>query len=104
MNRPELIERIIKRAGLTKANADRFYEGLIDVARNELVRNGRFVLPGLGALTVRTRKARTGRNPRTGQTIQIPQKKVVRFRAFKDMNLLLNPSALKSQGEQPQSL
>ena len=56
------------------------------------------VLPGLGVLVVRTRKATTGRNPRTGETISIPRKKVVRFRAYKDLRELMNPG-LKTADE-----
>jgi DNA-binding protein HU-beta len=90
MNRNEMIEGIMRQAGLSKANVGRFYAGLVELVRKELVRNKEFVLPGLGALRVRKRKARIGRNPRTGETIQIPAKKVVRFRAYSSLGELLN--------------
>jgi DNA-binding protein HU-beta len=93
MNRDEMIEGIMRHAGLSKANVARFYHGLVDLVGRELVRNKEFVLPGLGALRVRPRSARAGRNPRTGQAINIPAKKVVRFRAYRALDDLVNGRA-----------
>ena len=90
MNRDQMFEGILRHAGISKANVARFYDGLVELVRRELVRNKEFVLPGLGALRVRKRKARTGRNPQTGEAIHIPAKKVVRFRAYRSLDELLN--------------
>jgi len=97
MNRNELVEQIMKSAGLTKANVNRFYAGLVELAKKELVKNNQFVLPGLGALRVRVRKARIGRNPRTGEPIKISRKRVVRFRAYRQLSELLNPSGARDE-------
>ena len=104
MNRREMIEGIVRHAGISKANVQRFYEGLASLMKSELARHGRFVLPGLGAMVVRRRKARTARNPRTGQPVHVPARKVVRFKAFSSLNELLNgprekKSTLQSQPE-----
>jgi len=93
MNRDQMIEGVMRSAGISKANVNRFYAGLVELARKQLQSQGEFVLPGLGVLRVRTRKATTGRNPRTGEAIRIPRKKVVRFRAYKDLRELLNPAS-----------
>ncbi len=90
MKRNEMIEGIMRRAGITKANVARFYDGLVELARHELARNKEFVLPGLGVLRVRQRRSRQGRNPRTGATIQIPARKVVRFRTYSALDEFLN--------------
>ena len=90
MNRNEMIDGIMRNAGISKANISRFYEGLVALAQNELVRNKLFVLPGLGALRVRRRKARTARNPQTGAPVHVPAKKVVRFRTYGPLDELLN--------------
>ena len=90
MDRNEMYEGIMRQAGLSKANIGRFYAGLVALIHKELVRNGLFVLPGVGALRVRTRKARTGRNPQTGQAMHIPSKKVVRLRAYRSLDELIN--------------
>lgn len=93
MNRDQMVAGVMRSAGLNKANVNRFYEGLVELAKAQLRSEGEFVLPGLGVLRVRTRKATTGRNPRTGEAIQIPRKKVVRFHAYKDLREMLNPAA-----------
>jgi len=93
MNRDQMVEGVMRSAGISKANVNRFYDGLVELAKKQLQSQGEFVLPGLGVLRVRVRKATTGRNPRTGETIRIPRKKVVRFRAYKDLRELFNPSS-----------
>jgi len=64
MNRNEMFEGIMRHAGISKANVARFYDGLAALAKRELLRNKEFVLPGMGVLRVRQRRARTARNPR----------------------------------------
>ena len=101
MDRKQMVEGIMRQAGISKANIARFYEGLVGLIRKELVGSKEFVLPGLGVLRVRTRKARTGRHPQTGQTLQIPAKKVVRFRAYRSLDELLNGPRTSPPGSQP---
>ena len=103
MNRNEMVEGIMRHAGISKANVGRFYEGLVELARRELLRNKEFVLPGLGSLRVRQLRARAGRNPQTGETIQIPAKTVVRFRTYGQLNELLNgPKASSTKAAPPE--
>jgi len=101
MDRKQMVEGIMRQAGISKANIARFYEGLVGLIRKELVGSKEFVLPGLGVLRVRTRKARTGRHPQTGQTLQIPAKKVVRFRAYRSLDELLNGPRTSPPGGPP---
>ena len=63
--------------------ARQFLDTLSSLAIGEVKKNGVFVLPGVGRLVRVDRKARTGRNPATGETIKIPAKKVVKFRVAK---------------------
>ena len=90
MDRNEMVEGIMRHAGISKANVARFYDGLVELARRELLKNKQFVLPGLGALRVRRRSARMARNPRTGEAIHVPAKKVVTFRGYSALNEMLN--------------
>ena len=92
MDRDQMVEGIMRAAGISKANVNRFYDGLVELAKKQLEREGEFVLPGLGVLRVRVQKAREARNPRTGEKIQVGRKKVVRFKAYKDLKETLNPS------------
>jgi DNA-binding protein HU-beta len=99
MKKSDLAETIMQAAGITKANVNRFYHGLVDAVKKELVGKGECVLPGLGVFRARMRKAREGRNPRTGAVIHIPRRKGVSFRPYKELRLLLNPgSKEKSEG------
>ena len=97
MNRSEMVEGIMRQAGISKANVARFYDGLVELVRRELVRNKEFVLPGLGVLRVRKRAARMARNPRTGQMLRVPARKVVRFRGYSALDELLNGPRVKSE-------
>lgn len=67
--------------GLTKKQVNGFFEELAKLAYKEA--KNQFVIPGIGKLVLVQRKARQGRNPATGATIQIPAKKVVKFRVAK---------------------
>lgn len=83
MTKAELVVKIAEKAGLTKANAERSLNAFLDAVEDTLVKDGKLMLTGFGTFAVETRKARKGRNPRTGQEIQIPESKVVKFRPGK---------------------
>lgn len=85
MTKDKLIEGIMRASGISKANVARFYDGLVKLAISELRTKGEFVLPGLGAFKVKVLKARIARNPRTGEPVKVPSKKVVRFTAYSDL-------------------
>jgi DNA-binding protein HU-beta len=97
MNRDEMVDGILKASGISKANINRFYDGLVALAKKKLAADGEFVFPGLGVLRVKVRKAREGRNPKTGEKIRIPRKKVVRFGAYKELKELINPAKEPSE-------
>lgn len=104
MDKDQMVEGIMKSAGISKANVYRFYDGLVELAKKHLAREGEFVLPGLGVLRVRVQKAREARNPRTGEKIHVGRKKVVRFKAYKDLKEIVNPpskSASAPESEAP---
>lgn len=83
MTKAELVVKIADKAGLTKANAERALNAFLDSVEDTLVKDGKLMLTGFGTFAVETRKARKGRNPRTGQEIEIPESKVVKFRPGK---------------------
>ncbi len=81
MNKAELISSMAEKSGLTKADAGKALDALLESVTEGLTGGDRIALVGFGSWTVEERKARTGRNPRTGEEIQIPAKKVVKFKA-----------------------
>ncbi|MBI5491634.1 MAG: HU family DNA-binding protein [Deltaproteobacteria bacterium] len=81
MTRSQIEDHIAKKSGVPKKSVKEILAGIAELAYDE-AQNG-FTLPGLGKLVLVNRPARQGRNPRTGETIQIPAKQVVKFRIAK---------------------
>ena len=83
MTKADLVAKISSKANMTKAAAERALNAFLDSVKETLVKEGKLTLTGFGAFSVENRKARPGRNPRTGAKITIPASKMVRFRAGK---------------------
>ncbi len=81
MNKAELIDAIALKSGLTKADSKRALDAFISATTDSLKEGNRVALIGFGSFSVAERSARTGRNPQTGKEINIPAKKVVKFKA-----------------------
>ena len=85
MTKTELIAVIAGAAGITKAAATKALEAYVGAVTKELKKSGKLGLVGFGTFSVVKRKAREGRNPQTGKAIKIPAKKVVKFKAGKEL-------------------
>ncbi|HEY8346249.1 MAG TPA: HU family DNA-binding protein [Symbiobacteriaceae bacterium] len=85
MNKQELVAAIADKAQLTKKDAEKALNAVLDSIKEALTRGDKVSLVGFGTFEVRERKARAGRNPRTRETIQIPAAKVPAFRPGKDL-------------------
>ena len=81
MNKTELIAAIAEKAGLTKKDAERAVNATIDAITESLAKGDKVQVAGLGSFEVKNREARTGRNPQTGETIQIAASKLPAFKA-----------------------
>jgi DNA-binding protein HU-beta len=90
MNKKQLIERIAASADISKAAADRAFHAAIHSIRFALKRGDVVTLVGFGTFHTAKREARTGRNPRTGQTIKIKAARVPKFRAGKTLKDAVN--------------
>lgn len=90
MNKATLIEKISKDTGVTKTTAANAVESIIDGIASALSANQRVTLSGFGTWNVSERKARRGRNPRTGEPIEIEAKRSVRFKLGKQLDSTLN--------------
>jgi DNA-binding protein HU-beta len=90
MNKAMLIDRIAKDADITKSAAATAVDSLINGITGALKKNQRVTLVGFGTWSVSKRRARTGRNPQTGETIKIKAKKAVRFKPGKQLDKTLN--------------
>ncbi len=83
MNKSELIDAIAAAADISKASAGRALDAAVDAVTNELKSGGQVSLVGFGTFSVKDRAARSGRNPQTGETIQIKAAKIPSFKAGK---------------------
>lgn len=90
MNKAQLIDAIAGEAELTKADAKKALDAFIKVTGDALKDGGRVALVGFGSFGVSERSARTGRNPQTGKEIEIPAKKVVKFKAGSELSDSIN--------------
>ena len=93
----DVINAIAEQAGISKKEASAAFDAFVGYVSDSCQRGDRCAIPGLGSFSVSQRKAREGRNPRTGGTINIPASKNVRFKAGKDLRELVN-SAKRSGG------
>jgi DNA-binding protein HU-beta len=83
MTKAQLVSALAEKTGKTKKEVKGFLDVLAEVAYKEVKKNKKFTLPGFGILKLAKRKARTGRNPATGETIKIPAKTAVKFTVSK---------------------
>ena len=85
MSQSEVINHFAEKFGMKRAQVKELFEEMANLAASEVKENGEFVLPGFGKIVLSERKAREGRNPQTGETIQIPAKTTLKFRLSKGM-------------------
>jgi len=82
MNTTQLSEKVAIVTKRTKGMAKDYIENITDEIKNELAAGGEVVIKGFGSFKTITRKERNGRNPSTGETMLIPEKKVVKFKPY----------------------
>ena len=85
MNKTELIAAVAEKAGLSKKDAERALNATIDAITASLVVGDKVQVAGFGIFETKNREARTGRNPLTKETIQIPATRVPAFKASKTL-------------------
>ena len=90
MNKSELVAAIADSAEITKADATRALQALIDTVTNTLAKGESVALTGFGTFSVAQRAARTGRNPRNGKEIKIAAKTIAKFKPGKGLTDAVN--------------
>ena len=90
MNKSELIDSVAAGAEISKADAGRAIDAFVEAVKKALKKGDSVALVGFGTFAVRKRNARTGRNPRTGQTIKIKASKNPAFKAGKALKDAVN--------------
>ena len=90
MNKTELIAAIAEKTQLTKKDSEMALKAFIDVVSEELKKGEKIQLVGFGTFEVSNRAARTGKNPQTGNAIDIPASKAPKFKAGKSLKETVN--------------
>lgn len=90
MNKVELVASMAERAELTKVDAEKALKAFIDVVTEEMKNKGKVQLVGFGTFETTERAARTGRNPKTGETIEIGASTSPKFKAGKALKDAIN--------------
>src|SRR3954470_5150007 len=92
MTQTAIVRELAETTGVNNRVAKQFMESLAQLAVRETKKNGVFVMPGIGRLVRAERKARVARTPATGEAINIPAKRVVKFRVAKSVKDAIVPS------------
>jgi DNA-binding protein HU-beta len=86
LNKTQLVSAVAADTGLSKVDAEKALKSTIEAIKKELADGGSVTLIGFGTFSVIKRAARIGKNPQTGETIQIPEKLVAKFKPGKELS------------------
>jgi len=95
LNKAQLIAEVAKDSGMTKVDAEKAVKQTFEAISRSLKKGSSVTLIGFGTFSVYNRKARKGKNPRTGETIKIAAKKVPKFKAGKALSDAVSKKAAK---------
>lgn len=90
MKKSEMIEVLSSKTGLSKADAEKMFNATFDLFKEELAKGNKVSVTGFGTFKISERAAREGRNPQTGETIQIAASKSVSFKAGTELKSKVN--------------
>ena len=90
MNKTELVVSIAEKAAISKKDAEKALSAFLDTVAEELKKGEKIQLVGFGTFEVSERAARTGRNPQSGEEMQIPASKAPKFKAGKALKDMVN--------------
>jgi integration host factor subunit beta len=90
MTKAELVNRLVQKSNLTKHDASVVVQTVLDSIINSLQDGEKVELRGFGSFKIRVRGPRKGRNPKTGETVDVPGKKIPYFKPGKELRDLIN--------------
>ena len=93
MNKVQLVAKVAQESRIKKSQAVRAIKGLVKVIREACNSGDKVSLTGLGTFKVKPRKSRKGRNPKTGETIQIPEGRKISFKPSLSLKKLIKSSS-----------
>jgi integration host factor subunit beta len=99
MTKAELVDEVAHVVGLTKKQAETIVNIVFDSIVDSLRSGEKIELRGFGSFRLRSRKSRTGRNPKTGEKVEVPSKKIPYFKPGKELKELINKALAEGVGE-----
>ena len=99
MTKAELVDEVARVVQLTKKQAEAIVNIVFDSSVESLRAGQKIELSGFGSFRLRSRKSRTGRNPKTGEKVEVPSKKIPYFKPGKELKELINRAVSESPGE-----
>ncbi len=103
MTKRELVIRVANKLGMTQSDVSKIIEGTFDTISQSLASGQRWELRDFGVFEVKTRASRIGRNPRTGDQVPVPERRVVTFRPGKRMKELVAGEEGEALPQAPES-
>lgn len=103
MTKAELVDEVARVVQLTKKQAETIVNIVFDSIVDSLRAGQKIELRGFGSFRLRSRKSRTGRNPKTGEKVEVPSKKIPYFKPGKELKELINKAAGESRGSETPS-
>ncbi|HET7711893.1 MAG TPA: integration host factor subunit beta [Thermoanaerobaculia bacterium] len=100
MTKAELVDEVARVVQLTKKQAETIVNVVFDSIVDSLRTGQKIELRGFGSFRLRSRKSRTGRNPKTGEKVEVPSKKIPYFKPGKELKELINSSIDGAGGEE----
>jgi nucleoid DNA-binding protein len=97
MKKSDIVDSIAGKIGVPKAQVQQMVDDVFDLIAEGLTKGEKIDLRGFGTFSVRDSKARTGRNPQSGEPIQIPARRVPAFKPGKELKEKVNGSATQQQ-------
>ena len=98
MTKADLVEIIFEKVGLSKKEAQDIIEIIFDTVKDAFVSGDSVKIPGFGTFNVRQKSARRGRNPQTGEELEITPRRVLTFKASNQLKGLVEDAGKKEQG------
>lgn len=94
MTKADLVERVAEKTGLTRTDVAVVVDGLLDTIKSSMEEGNNIELRGFGTFKIKTRKARKARNPRTGDEVPVPDRKVPVFKPSNEFKNLITKQPL----------
>ena len=103
MTKADLVEKVANEAEMTKKDAEQLVEIIFDSIISTLNKGEKIELRGFGSFRLRQREPRKGRNPKTGEKVDVPPKKIPYFKMGKELKALLNGTPAVDAASSPES-